>query len=119
MSDFSSERPLDVSGTKVLFGIGTALPGSVLLSIWREGGSEGWWDAATGAVLIVCAVVLLGRAALSNGVRRQALWGLLFVVYGILGALLVPSGLSRFFTVCVWVNLMNFVWLTLRQRVRI
>ena len=119
MSDFSSERPLDVSGTKVLFGIGTALPGSMLLSIWREGGSEGWWDAATGAVLIVCAVILLGWAALRKAVRRQALWGLLFVVYGILGALLVPSGLSRFFTVCVWVNLMNFVWLTLRQRVRI
>ena len=51
--------------------------------------------------------------------RRQALWGLLFVVYGMLGALLVPSGLSRFFTVCVWVSLMSKVWLTLRQPVRI
>ena len=119
MSSFSSERPLDASGIRVLFGIGTALPGSLLLSISCEGGSEGWWDAATGAVLIVCAVILLGWAALRKAVRRQALWGLLFVVYGILGALLVPSGLSRFFTVCVWVNLMNFVWLTLRQRVRI
>ena len=119
MSGFSSERPLDVSGTRVLFGIGTALPGSLLLSISCEGGSEGWWDAATGAVLILIAVILLGWAALRKAVRRQALWGLLFVVYGILGALLVPSGLSRFFTVCVWVNLMNFVWLTLRQRVRI
>ena len=119
MSSFSSERPLDNSGIRVLFGIGTALPGSLLLSVSCEGGSEGWWDAATGAVLIVCAVILLGWAALRKAVRRQALWGLLFVVYGILGALLVPSGLSRFFTVCVWVNLMNFVWLTLRQRVRI
>ena len=119
MSSFSSERPLDVSGTRVLFGIGTALPGSLLLSISCEGDVVGWWDAATGAVLIVCAVILLGWAALRKAVRRQALWGLLFVVYGILGALLVPSGLSRFFTVCVWVNLMNFVWLTLRQRVRI
>lgn len=96
MSAFSSERPLDVSGTRVLFGTGAALSGSLLLSIWCEGGSEGWWDAATGAVLIVCAVILLGLAALRKGVRRQALWGLLFVVYGILGALLVPSGISRF-----------------------
>ncbi|MDN8596404.1 hypothetical protein Q0N65_03860 [Corynebacterium tuberculostearicum] len=119
MSSFSSERPLDVSGTRVLLGIGTALPGSLLLSISCEGDSVGWWDAATGAVLILLAVILLVRAALRKAVRRQALWGLLFVVYGILGALLVPSGLSRFFTVCVWVNLMNFVWLTLRQRVRI
>ena len=119
MSDFSSERPLDVSGTKVLFGIGTALPGSVLLSIWREGGSEGWWDAATGAVLILLAVILLVRAALRKAVRRQALWGLLFVVYGILGALLVPSGSSRFFTVCVWVSVLSSVWVKLRQPVRI
>lgn len=96
MSDFSSKRPLDVSGTKVLFSIGTALPGSLLLSISCEGDSEGWWDAATGAVLIVCAVILLGWAALRKEVRRQALWGLLFVVYGILGALFVPSGTSRF-----------------------
>ena len=58
MSSFSSERPLDVSGTRVLFGIGTALPGSLLLSISCEGDVVGWWDAATGAVLIVCAVIL-------------------------------------------------------------
>ena len=116
MSDFSSERPLDVSGTKVLFGIGTALPGSELLSIWREGGSEGWWDAATGAVLILLAVILLGWAALRKAVRRQALWGLLFVVYG---ALLVPGGSIRFVTVCLWVGLMSNAWVTLRQPVRI
>lgn len=119
MSDLSSERPLDVSGTRVLFGIGTALPGSSLLSISCEGGSEGWWDAAIGAVLILLAVILLGWAALRKAVRRQALWGLLFVVYGILGALLVPSGSGRFFTVCLWVGLMSNVWLTLRQPVRI
>lgn len=119
MSDFSSKRPLDVSGTKVLFSIGTALPGSLLLSISCEGDSEGWWDAATGAVLIVCAVILLGWAALRKEVRRQALWGLLFVVYGILGALLVPFGITRFFTACVWVGVMSNVWVTLRQSVRI
>ena len=119
MADFSSERPLDVSGTRVLFGIGSALPGSVLLSVSCEGGSEGWWDAATGAVLIVCAVILLGWAALSKGVRCHALWGLLFVGYGILGALLVPGGSGRFFTVCLWVGLMSNVWVTLRQPVRI
>lgn len=119
MSDFSSGRPLDNSGTRVLFGIGTALPGSLLLSVSCEGGSEGWWDAATGAVLIVCAVILLGWAALRKAVRRQALWGLLFVVYGILGALFVPSGSSRFFTVCVWVSLTSNVWVTLRQPARI
>ena len=119
MSDFSSERPLDVSGTRVLFGIDTALPGSLLLSISCEGGSEGWCDAAAGAVLILLAVILLGWAALRKGVRRQALWGLLFVVYGALGALLVPGGSTRFVTVCVWVGLMSNVWLTLRQPVRI
>ena len=119
MSSFSSERPLDASGTRVLFGIATALPGSLLLSISCEGGSEGWWDAVTGAVLIACAVILLGLAALRNGVRRQALWGLLFVVYGILGALLVPGGSIRFVTVCLWVGLMSNVWVTLRQPVRI
>ena len=119
MADFSSERPLDVSGTRVLFGIGTALPGSLLLSISCEGDSVGWWDAATGAVLFVCAVILLGLAALRTGVRRQALWGLLFVVYGILGALLVPGGSIRFVTVCVWVAVMSNVWVTLRQPVRI
>ena len=119
MSAFSSERPLDVSGTRVLFGIGTALPGSLLLSISCEGDSVGWWDAATGAVLFVCAVILLGLAALRTGVRRQALWGVLFVVYSTLGALLVPSGSSRFFTVCVWVVVMSSVWVTLRQPVRI
>ena len=79
----------------------------------------GWWDVATGAVLIVGAVILLGWAALRKGVRRQALWGLLFVVYGILGALLVPSGSNRFVTVCVWVSVMSNVWVTLRQPVRI
>ena len=52
MADFSSERPLVASGFRVLFGIGTALPGSLLLSISCEGDSEGWWYAATGAVLI-------------------------------------------------------------------
>ena len=119
MSGFSSERPLDVSGTRVLFGIGTALPGSLLLSISCEGGSEGWWDVATGVVLIVFSVVLVGRAALRKGVRRQALWGLLFVVYGALGALLVPGGSIRFVTVCLWVGLMSNVWVTLRQPVRI
>ena len=119
MAGFSSERPLDVSGTRVLFGIGTALPGSLLLSFSCEGGSEGWWDAATGAVLIVCAVILIGWAALRKAVRRQALWGLLFVVYGALGALLVPGGSIRFVTVCVWVCVMSNVWVTLRQRVRI
>ena len=119
MAGSSSERPLDVSGTRVLFGIGTALPGSLLLSISCEGGSEGWWDAATGAVLIVCAVILIGWAALRKAVRRQALWGLLFVVYGALGALLVPGGSIRFVTACVWVCVMSNVWVTLRQRVRI
>lgn len=119
MSSFSSERPLDASGTRVLFGIATALPGSLLLSISCEGGSEGWWDAVIGAVLIACAVILLGLAALRNGVRRQALWGLLFVVYGILGALLVPGGSIRFVTACVWVCVMSNVWVTLRQPVRI
>ena len=119
MAGSSSERPLDVSGTRVLFGIGTALPGSLLLSFSCEGGSEGWWDAATGAVLIVCAVILLGWAALRKAVRRQALWGLLFVVYGALGALLVPGGSIRFVTACVWVCVMSNVWVTLRQRVRI
>ena len=119
MSDFFSDRSLDVSGTRVLFGIGAALSGSLLLSIWCEGGSEGWWAVATGVVLIAFAVVLLCWAALRKSWRRQALWGLLFVVYGMLGALLVPSGLSRFFTVCVWVSLMSKVWLTLRQPVRI
>lgn len=119
MADFSSERPLDVSGTRVLFGIGTALPGSLLLSFSCEGGSEGWWDAATGAVLIVCAVILIGWAALRKAVRRQALWGLLFVVYGALGALLVPGGSIRFVTVCLWVGLMSNVWVALRQPVRI
>lgn len=119
MSSFSSERPLDNSGIRVLFGIGTALPGSLLLSVSCEGGSEGWWDAATGAVLIVCAVILLGWAALRKAVRRQALWGLLFVVYGALGALLVPGGSIRFVTACVWVCVMSNVWLTLRQPVRI
>lgn len=119
MSSFSSERPLDVSGTRVLFGIGTALPGSLLLSISCEGDVVGWWDAATGAVLIAFAVVLLCWAALRKLWRRQALWGLLFVVYGILGALLVPSGSSRFVTVSVWVGVMSSVWVTLRQPVRI
>lgn len=119
MSDFSSGKPLDASGTRVLFGIGVALPGSLLLSISREGGSEGWWDVATGVVLIAFAVVLLCWAALRKSWRRQALWGLLFVFYGLLGALLVPSGFSRFFTVCVWVSVMSNVWVTLRQSVRI
>ena len=119
MSDFFSDRPLDVSGTRVLFGIGTALPGSLLLSISCEVDSEGWWDVATGVVLIVFSVVLVGRAALRKGVRRQALWGLLFVVYGALGALLVPGGSIRFVTVCLWVGLMSNVWVTLRQPVRI
>ncbi|WP_040425236.1 hypothetical protein [Corynebacterium pseudogenitalium] len=119
MAGSSSERPLDASGTRVLFGIGTALPGSLLLSFSCEGGSGGWWDAATGAVLIVFAVLLLGWAALRKAVRRQALWGLLFVVYGALGALLVPGGSIRFFTVCVWVGVMSNVWVTLRQPVRI
>ena len=119
MSGFSSERPLDVSGTRVLFGIGTALPGSLLLSISREGGSEGWWDVATGAVLIAFAVVLLCWAALRKSWRRQALWGLLFVVYGILGALLVPGSSSRFVTVCFWVSVMCNFWVTLRQPARI
>ena len=119
MSDFSSGRPLDASGTRVLFGTGAALPGSLLLSISCEGGSEGWWDAATGAVLILIAVILLGWAALRKAVRRQALWGLLFVVYGALGALLVPGGSIRFVTACVWVCVMSNVWVTLRQPVRI
>ena len=119
MAGSSSERPLDVSGTRVLFGIGTALPGSLLLSFSCEGGSEGWWDAATGAVLIVCAVILIGWAALRKAVRRQALWGLLFVVYGALGALLVPGGSIRFVTACVWVCVMSNVWVALRQPVRI
>ena len=119
MSAFSSERPLDASGIRVLFGIGAELPGFLLLSFSCEGGSEGWWDAATGAVLIVGAVILLGWAALRKGVRRQAVWGLLFVVYGILGALLVPGGSNRFITVCVWVSVMSNVWVTLRQPVRI
>jgi len=119
VSDFSSGRPLDGSGTRVLFGIGTALPGFLLLSISWEGGSEGWWDVATGVVLLLLALILLGWAALRKGVRRQALWGLLFVVYGILGALLVPSGSDRFVTVCVWVSVMSNVWVTLVQPVRI
>ncbi|WP_408933956.1 hypothetical protein [Corynebacterium marquesiae] len=119
MSDFFSDRSLDVLGARVLFGIGTALPGSLLLSISRDGGSEGWWDVATGAVLIAFAVVLLCWAALRKSWRSQALWGLLFVVYGILGALLVPSGITRFFTTCVWVGVMSNVWVTLRQSVRI
>ena len=119
MSDFSSGKPLDASGTRVLFGIGVALPGSLLLSISREGGSEGWWDVATGVVLIAFAVVLLCWAALKKSWRRQALWGLLFVVYGILGALLVPGSSSRFVTVCFWVSVMSNVWVTLRQSVRI
>lgn len=42
MSDFVSDRPLDVSGSRVLFGIGTALPGSLLLSISCDGDNEGW-----------------------------------------------------------------------------
>ena len=109
MSDFSSGRPLDVSGTRVLFGTGAALPGSLLLSIWCEGASEGWWDVATGVVLIAFAMVLLYWASLRKSWRRQALWGLLFVVYGVQGALLVPSGSRRFFTVCVWVSLMSSV----------
>jgi len=91
----------------------------LLLSISCEGGSEGWWDAATGAVLILIAVILLGWAALRKAVRRQALWGLLFVVYGALGALLVPGGSIRFVTVCLWVGLMSNVWVTLRQPARI
>lgn len=119
MSDFFSDRSLDVSGIRVLFGIGAALPGSLLLSISREGGSEGWWDVATGAVLIAFAVVLLCWAALRKSWRRQALWGLLFVVYGILGALFVPSGSSRFSTTCVWIVVMINVWVALRQPVRI
>lgn len=119
MSDFFSDRSLDVSGTRVLLGIGAALPGSVLLSIWCEDSSEGWWDVATGVVLIAFAVVLLCWAALRKSWRRPALWGLLFVVYGILGALLVPSGSSRFVTVSVWVAVMSNVWVTLRQPVRI
>lgn len=119
MADISSERPLDVSGTRVVFGIGTAMPGSVVLSIWSEGDSVGCWDAATGAVLLLCAVILLGWAAVRKGGRRQALWGLLFVVYGILGALFVPSGGSRFVTVCVWVSVMSNVWVALWQPVRI
>ncbi len=102
-----------------MIGAGAALPGSLLLSIWCEGGSEGWWDVATGVVLIAFAVVLFCWAAMRKSWRRQALWGLLFVVYGILGALLVPSGSSRFFTVCVWTGVMSNVWLTLRQRVSI
>ncbi|EFQ81242.1 hypothetical protein HMPREF0305_10128 [Corynebacterium pseudogenitalium ATCC 33035] len=69
--------------------------------------------------MIVFAVLLLGWAALRKAVRRQALWGLLFVVYGALGALLVPGGSIRFFTVCVWVGVMSNVWVTLRQPVRI
>ena len=119
MSSFSSDRSLDVSGTRVLFGIGAALSGSLLLSIWCEGGSEGWWAVATGVVLIAFAVVLLCWAALRKSWRRQALWGLLFVVYGILGALFIPSGTSRFFAVCVWVSLTSNVWVTLRQPARI
>ncbi|MCZ9301660.1 hypothetical protein [Corynebacterium marquesiae] len=119
MSDFFSDRSLDVSGTRVLFGIGAALSGSLLLSIWCEGGSEGWWAVATGVVLIAFAVVLLCWAALRKSWRRQALWGLLFVVYGILGALLVPFGITRFFTACVWVGVMSNVWVTLPQSVRI
>ena len=118
MSGFSSGRPLNASGTRVLFGIGAALPGSLLLSISCEGGSEGWWDVTTGVVLIAFAVVLLCWAALRKSWRHQALWGLLFVVYGILGALLVPSGSSRFVTVSVWVVVMSNVWLTLRQPVK-
>ena len=119
MSGFSSGRPLNASGTRVLFGIGAALPGSLLLSISCEGGSEGWWDVATGVVLIAFAVVLLCWAALRKSWRHHALWGLLFVVYGILGALLVPSGSIRFVTVSVWVVVMSNIWLTLRQPVKI
>ena len=52
MCDFFSDRSLDVLGARVLFGMGTALPGSLLLSISRDGGSEGWWDVATGVVLL-------------------------------------------------------------------
>ena len=89
------------------------------MSISCQGGSEGWWDAATGAVLILIAVIPLGWAAVRKTVRRQALWGLLFVVYGILGALLVPGGSGRFVTVCVWVGVMSNVWVALRQPVRI
>lgn len=51
---------------------------------------------ATGVVLIAFAVVFLGGAALRKSGRRQALWGLLFVAYSVLGALLVPSGTNRF-----------------------
>ena len=119
MSDFFSDRSLDVSGTRVLFGTGAALPGSLLLSIWCEGASEGWWDVATGVVLIAFAMVLLYWASLRKSWRRQALWGLLFVVYGILGALFVPSGSSRFSTACVWIVVMINVWVALRQPVRI
>ena len=119
MCDFFSDISLDVLGARVLFGIGTALPGSLLLSIWWEGGSDDWWDVATGVVLIAFAVVLLCWAALRKSWHRQALWGLLFVVYGILGALLVSSGSSRFVTVSVWVGVMSNVWVTLRQPVRI
>ena len=119
MSDFSSERPLDVSGTKVLFGIGTALPGSVLLSIWREGGSEGWWDAATGAVLILLAVILLVHTDCHVRTLVDYPAAIAGVRPGILGALLVPGGSIRFVTACVWVGLMSNVWVTLRQPVRI
>lgn len=68
---------------------------------------------------VAFAVVLLYWAALRKSWRRQALWGLLFVVYGAQGALLVPSGSSRFVTVSVWVGVMSDVWVTLRQPVRI
>jgi len=91
----------------------------LLLSIWCEGASEGWWDVATGVVLIAFAMVLLYWASLRKSWRRQALWGLLFVVYGILGALFVPSGSSRFSTACVWIVVMINVWVALRQPVRI
>ncbi|WP_408926903.1 hypothetical protein ACKFR5_11865 [Corynebacterium marquesiae] len=119
MSDFSSGRPVDASGTRVLFGIGTALPGYFLFAISCEDGSEGWWDVATSVVLNAFAVVLLYWASLRKSWRRQALWGLLFVVYGILGALFVPSGSSRFSTTCVWIVVMINVWVALRQPVRI
>lgn len=77
MSGFSSERPLDVSGTRVLFGIGTALPGSLLLSISCEGGSEGWWDAATG---VRCEFLV------------PVFWGLGTVVFRVVGT--GPRGTS-------------------------
>ena len=47
----------------------------MLLSIWCEGASEGWWDVATGVVLIAFAVVLLGpgpRKVDTSGVSYAA-----------------------------------------------